>query len=485
MAITIVGLGPGDGRLLTRQAWDVLAAADPLYLRTARHPAVADLPTAGVRHSFDHLYDTAVDFAQVYETIMGQIISLGQQGDVVYAVPGHPFVGEATVTGIVAAAQQANIAVTIIPGLSFIEPTLSALAVDGLDGLQLVDALDVCAHHYPQVNPNAPLLVAQVYNQMIASELKLTLMSIYPDEHEVVLVHGAGTDGQAVERVPLYEIDRIAHSAHLTTLFVPPLPLPSTLSALAETVAILRAPGGCPWDQEQTPQSMRSGFLEEASEVLAALDEDDAEALCEELGDLLYHIVMQVQMAAEEELFKLTDVLAGIDTKLKRRHPHVWGDWQVADSAEVVRNWEQIKTQEKAAAPQSLLDNIPAALPALARSQKIQDRVNRVGFDWPDVTGVWEKLEEEIKELHAAATPEERTAELGDILFVVVNLARWLGVDAETALRETNLRFSRRFQGVEQLAQSRSLDLAAMDFAAMDALWQEVKNSNQLDFGEN
>lgn len=314
---------------------------------------------------------------------------------------------------------------------------------------------------------------------MIASELKLALMSIYPDAHEVGLVHGAGTDEQVVERVPLYEIDRITHSAHLTTLFVPPLPLSSTLSSLAETVAILRAPGGCPWDQEQTPQSMRSGFLEEASEVLAALDEDDAEALCEELGDLLYHIVMQVQMAAEEELFKLTDVLAGIDTKLKRRHPHVWGDWQVADSAEVVRNWEQIKTQEKAAAPQSLLDNIPAALPALARSQKIQDRVNKVGFDWPDVAGVWAKLEEEIKELHAAATPEERTAELGDILFVIVNLARWLGVDAETALRETNLRFSRRFQGVEQLAQTRSLSLAEMDFAAMDALWQEIKNSNQ------
>lgn len=193
--------------------------------------------------------------------------------------------------------------ITIIPGLSFVEPTLSALAVDGLNGLQLYDALDINAVHYPAFNPNAPVLIGQVYNPFIASELKLTLMSIYPDEHEVMLVHGAGTETQTVERLPLYEIDRTPNSAHLTSLYLPPLPLPSTLSALAETVATLRAPGGCPWDKEQR-QSMRSGFLEEASEVLAALDAEDSEALCEELGDLLYHIVMQVQMAAEEEAFE-------------------------------------------------------------------------------------------------------------------------------------------------------------------------------------
>lgn len=479
MSIIIVGLGPGDGRLLTRQAWDVLAAANPLYLRTARHPAVADLPTSGQIHSFDHLYDNAASFAQVYETIIQQVLKLGEEGEVVYAVPGHPFVGEATVTGIVAAAHAANIPTTIIPGLSFVEPALSAVGVDGLDGLQLYDALDLNTVHYPALNPNAPVLIGQVYNQMIASELKLTLMTIYPDEHEVVLVHGAGTADEKVERLPLYKIDRMPHAAHLTSLYVPPLPIPSSLAALAETVATLRAPGGCPWDQEQTPQSMRSGFLEEASEVLAALDMEDSDALCEELGDLLYHIVMQVQMAAEEELFKLTDVIAGIDTKLKRRHPHVWGDWQVANSAEVVSNWEKIKAEEKAAAPHSLLDNIPYALPALARSQKIQDRVNKVGFDWPDVAGVWAKLDEEIAELHAAVTLEERTAELGDVLFVLVNLARWLGIDAESALRETNLRFSRRFQGVEQLAESRHLSLAELDFVALDALWQEVKGSKQ------
>jgi tetrapyrrole methylase family protein / MazG family protein len=180
------------------------------------------------------------------------------------------------------------------------------------------------------------------------------------------------------------------------------------MSALAETVAVLRSPEGCPWDREQTPQSMRSGLLEEAIEVLTALDENDPEALCEELGDLLLHVVMQAQMAAEADEFKLTDVVAGIETKLKRRHPHVWGDWQVSDTGEVLRNWDQIKQAEKGEErPSSLLSNVPELLPALAQSQKIQNKVGKIGFDWPDVAGVWDKLTEEIAELRPP--PRRRT----------------------------------------------------------------------------
>ncbi len=224
------------------------------------------------------------------------------------------------------------------------------------------------------------------------------------------------------------------------------------MAALAETIAILRSPEGCPWDREQTPQSLRSGFLEEASEVLEALDTQDEELLREELGDMLYHLVMQTQMASEEEIFRLPDVIAGIDAKLRHRHPHVWGDLDVADSDEVVRNWEAIKQEEKATRSTSLVDNIPEILPALARSQKLQDRVSKIGFDWPNIAGVYGKLTEEIGELQEAHTPAERQDELGDLLFVAVNLARWLDVDAESALREANLKFSRRFRQVEQLA---------------------------------
>jgi tetrapyrrole methylase family protein/MazG family protein len=475
MSITVVGLGPGDGRFLTRQVWQTLTMAKTIYLRTQRHPAVADLPEGVAVHSFDYLYETVDSFSQVYEQIVTQLLQLGREEEIVYAVPGHPFMGEATVTALVAAAEKEQLSLTVLPGLSFVEPVLSALRLDGLDGLQLFDAIELASFHYPPVNPDVPLLLGQVYNRLLASEVKLVLTAIYPDEQPVHLIHAAGTIEQQVESVSLYEIDHSQQIDHLTSLYVPPLPYKASLANLAETVAVLRSPEGCPWDQEQTPQSLRSGFLEEASEVLAALDADDSENLREELGDVFYHLVMQAQMAAEIGEFKLSDVIAGVEAKLKHRHPHVWGDWEVEDSAEVVRNWEMIKQQEKARTAASLLDDIPLTLPALARSQKIQQRVRQVGFDWPDIEGVFAKLDEEIGELRAANSPAEQTAELGDMLFVIVNIASWLGIDAESAMREANGRFDGRFRQVEELAQARQLNLGEMDIEALEKLWQEAK----------
>lgn len=487
MAITIVGLGPGDGRYLTRQAWDLLTQAETVYLRTERHPTVADLPQDVVRHSYDHVYESAQEFGEVYKRITADILRMGREtGErrpgVIYAVPGHPLIGESTVTAILAGAALEAIPVDIVAGMSFVEPSLTAIGVDGLSGLQLFDAMEVAGYNHPPLNTDAPVLLGQVFSQAIANELKLALMVLYPDEHEVVLIHAAGTESQSVERIPLYLIDRSNALAHLTSLYVPPLPYASTVAALAETVAYLRGPNGCPWDQEQTRASLRTGLLEEAAEVLEAIDADDPDALCEELGDLLYHLVMQTQIASELGDFSLTDVVGGIESKLKRRHPHVWGDWEVADSAEVVRNWEALKADEKTPAT-SLLDNIPTSLPALARSQKIQERVGRIGFDWPNADGVVAKIEEEIAELVAADTPESRQAELGDVLFVLANWARWLGADAEVALREANRRFEQRFRYMEQLAATRGLALGSLDFMALNSLWEEVKVALARDMG--
>lgn len=474
-SITIVGLGPGDGQWLTRRAWEVLSAAELVYLRTARHPAVADLPAGTKLTSFDPIYESATDFEQVYRQITNEILDLAENG-VVYAVPGHPNIGESTVTAIIKAAQARNIPVTIIPGLSFVEPLLTAIGVDGLDGLQLFDGLELAGYNYPPINPDIPLLLGQVYNRMLANELKLTLMAVYPPEQPVLFVHAAGTAEEVVEKIFLYQIDRSEHIGHLSSLYVQPLAVAGSLSALAEAVAVLRGPNGCPWDQEQTTQSMRQGFLEEVGEVLDALDQNDSEALREELGDVLLHLVMQAQMASEEEIFRLSEVVGGIYAKIKRRHPHVWGNWQVADSREVLVNWERLKEAERAEKPPtSVLDNIPFSLPALARSQKIQGRVEKVGFDWPNVQGVVEKLEEEIEELKQATTPAGYTAELGDLLFAAVNWGRWLGVDAESALREANLRFSNRFQYIEKLARERHVTLADLDLPALEGLWQEAK----------
>ena len=478
--VTILGLGPAGGDLLTRRAWQTLLSAPVVFLRTARHPAVADLPPEVQPESFDEIYDSAADFAEVYEQIASRVIERAQQnGHVVYAVPGDPHTGEATVARIREAAGPAGVTVSIIPGVSFMEPVLSALGVDALNGLQLFDAIDVAALLYPPLDPDTPALLGQVYSRLLAGELKLTLMAAYPPAHQVALVHAAGSDQEVVEWLPLHEMDHSTQIDHLTTLYVPPRPVPAGLPAFAEAIAYLRSPQGCPWDQEQTPQSMRSGFLEEVAEVLDAIDADDPAAIQEELGDVLLHIVMQAQMASEEDAFALADVVAGIYAKIKRRHPHVWGDWEAAGSAEVEANWEALKAQEKrtADADESLLDNLPQSLPALARSQKIQGRVRKVGFDWPDISGVLDKVREELAEVESAGDPAGQQAEIGDLLFTVVNLARWLDVDAEVALREANQRFSRRFRRVEQLAAGQGLELAALDMDALDRLWQEAKQA--------
>ncbi len=479
MTITIVGLGPGDAGLITIQAWHLLSAADTVYLRTVRHPAVDGLPARIKRHTFDEIYQTAERFDEVYRQIAEEVLRIGTERDILYAVPGNPFVGETTVAVILRGAANAGIPVRIVPGISFVEPALAAIGIDALDGLQIFDGIEIASALYPPLNPDVPLLLGQVYSRMVASELKLSLMGIYPAEHNAALIHSAGQEDQLVEWSPLYEIDRSDYIDHLTSLYVPPLPLKAGLPALAETVAVLRSPGGCPWDQEQTPQSMRTGFLEEAYEVLDALDAEDVDNLREELGDLLYHIVMQTQMATEAGEFTLTDVIAGIEATLKRRHPHVWGDWQVSDSAEVLRNWEIIKRMEKGdrAADEfvSKLSGIPSSLPTLMRAQKIQSRAAKTGFDWPDISGVYEKLEEELDELREASTPEELRLELGDVLFVVTNLAQWLGVEAEIALREANARFTRRFQLVEKFIVERGLEWNNLSFVEMDALWEEAK----------
>jgi tetrapyrrole methylase family protein/MazG family protein len=478
MGITVVGLGPGSSKYLTREAWEILSAANDIYLRTERHPAMADLPEGPKLHSFDYIYQSEQDFDSVYRNIVGKLLELGGEGDIVYAVPGNPFVGESTVIALLKEAALHQMPVKVVSGLSFIEPVLQALGHDALDGLQVADALSVADSYYPSLHADQAVMLGQVYNRFIAGEVKQALSAIYPDQHPVSLVHMAGEKDEVVEHLPLYKIDRSDQINHLTSLFIPALPAASTVPALAETVAVLRSPNGCPWDIEQTPQSMREGFLEEAYEVLDAIDRQDNDNLREELGDMLYHIVMQAQMASEGGDFILSDVISEIETKLKRRHPHVWGDWEVNNTAEVLANWELLKKQEKGKSEsQSLLDDILKNLPALSRSQKIQNKVGKAGFDWPDISGVYEKVVEEIDELKAAGIPEERTAELGDLLFVIVNLARHYGVEAESALREANERFEQRFRLVEGLAGQRKQNFKQMSLEEMNILWEEAKET--------
>jgi tetrapyrrole methylase family protein/MazG family protein len=449
---------------------------------------VATLPPQATVHSFDPIYERAETFEQVYAEIAGRIVELGQrQQGVVYAVPGHPLVGEASVRRILTLAEEKGLAVHIIEGLSFIEPVCARLRQDPLSGWQIADATDLTLQHYPAVNPDLPLLVGQLYGRGVAADVKLALMTIYPDDHRVTLVRAAGTTDESLSTIPLYELDRSDGIDHLTSLYVPPLTVPGSLATFQEIVALLRAPEGCPWDREQTHRSLRPFLLEETHEVLEALDNDDTVALKEELGDLLLQILLHTQIAIEDEEFRMTDVVGHIVAKLKRRHPHVFGQVHVSDAQEVLINWERIKGQEKAALNQQqgnhdggrgILTGIPVTLPALARAQALRFRASRIGFDWPGIEGAWAQVEEEWKELRAAADPDEQESELGDVLFALAILAGWLHLDAEGALRAATVRFEQRFQAMEREATSRGQILGDLKPAQLIALWDRVRKQN-------
>ena len=243
---------------------------------------------------------------------------------------------------------------------------------------------------------------------------------------------------------------------------------------LVDIVARLRGPGGCPWDREQTHASLREALLEECYEVLEALDEGDAKRLGEELGDLLMQVVLHAQIAAEAGEFELGDVIRSINSKLVQRHPHVFGSLKVKDAGEVLINWEALKKKERETGT-SMLANVPKQLPALSYSQDIQSRVARVGFDWEDIEGIIDKLAEEVSEFQQADSQEKRAREFGDLLFTLVNMARRLGVDSESALREANKRFYRRFAYMEEVCRQRGVNFGDLSFDEQNALWEEAK----------
>ena len=477
--ITLLGLGPGDANQLTRSAWEVLASAEEVWLRTRQHPCVAELPDSLTLHSFDALYENGTSFEQVYEQITEQILDLGRRPQgVIYAVPGHPFVAEATTLQIARRARAEGLELRIVDGLSFLEPTFSALGLDPYPRLALFDALSLGQMHTPPFPPDLPVLVAQIYSRLVAAEVKTTLNSVYPDEHPVRLVHAAGTKDQGIEDLQLYEIDRSQRLGLLSSLYVPPLAAGASFESFQEIVAHLRAPDGCPWDREQTHESLRTHLLEESYEVIQAIDAGDASSVREELGDLLLQVVLHAQIASEAGEFSTIDVIQSIQEKIIRRHPHVFGSLRLEGVDGILQNWEKLKEAERKAGGQAdrgPLDGVPLALPALSQAQEYQDRAARVGFDWPAVEGVLDKISEEIGEVQRAVDPPELAAELGDLFFALVNLARWKKVDAESALREANQRFKRRFAVVEQGARVQRRALSSLSLDEMESLWQEAK----------
>ena len=375
----------------------------------------------------------------------------------------------------------------MFPSLSFLEPSLTALKLETIDNLQIVYANTVAQHYHPPLETGRPALVTHLQSRELAMRVKRTLLNAYPDEFAITLVQAAGTETERVWSCALVELDQQDGLAEPAMLYLPAEVAEGSFSSFQDTIAHLRSPEGCPWDREQTHQSLRPYLLEEAYEVLEALDANDPAALAEELGDLLLQIVLHTQIAAEAGEFKMEDVIGHINRKLWRRHPHVFGEVVVNGVQEVTANWEAIKQAEKAnknnTGPNSLagqlpsaLDGVPKGLPALAEALVVSKKAVRVGFEWPNIEGVLDKLVEEAGEITEATEREHLESEIGDLLFSAVNLARWRNIDPESALRSTNARFRCRFKMLENLAAAQGKSISDMSIEEMDILWDNAKS---------
>jgi tetrapyrrole methylase family protein/MazG family protein len=463
---------------LTRQAWQALETSTAKYVRTRQHPVLDSLPARLAIHSFEHLYDSGQTLEGTVRQIVEEVLELGRRPQgVIYAAPGHPLITDAISLEISRRVQDEAIPIRVIDGISFLDVVFSELRVNPLPQMSIVDALELVSAHVTSFPPDAPAVAVQIHSREIASGLKRTLLEVYPPDHPVRLLLGAGTPGVSIQEFSLSELDRANTFDSSSSLYIPPLGNGTSFEAFQEVIAHLRAPEGCPWDREQTHESLRPHLLEEAYEVLAALDSGNPDAMREEFGDLLLQIVLHAQIASEYGEFRMADVLRGVHTKIVSRHPHVFGELDLKDAQDVLNNWERLKAaerQSKGEKEKGLLDGVPTALPALLQAQTYQERAARVGFDWPDVQGVLDKLYEEWKEFNEAPT-ERQSEELGDLLFAAVNLARWYSIDAEDALREANARFKKRFAVIESAARSEGRRLDDLTLEEMDAHWNRAK----------
>ena len=472
--VTIVGLGPGGHEHVTVETLRAIERIPNRFLRTARHPSADLVPDAT---TFDRLYESADRFEDVYTAITEAVVAAAiEHGEVLYAVPGSPFVLERSVRSLLA---DERVRCDVLPAMSFLDLVWARLGIDPIEaGVRLVDGHEFAA---AAAGATGPLLIAHAHAGWVLSDIKLAAEEAAGDE-AVVILQGLGTDDERIVETTWSELDRTVEADHLTCVYVPRLGSPVgagyvRFHALARTLR-----EQCPWDREQTHASLVPYLVEESFELvdaIEALDPDDEatdEALIEELGDLLYQIEFHATVAEQQGRFTIADVTAGIHDKLVRRHPHVFGDVEAHDAGTVVANWEDIKRDEKGRT--SVFDGVARSLPALAYAQQLMRKAAKVGFDWPDVDGPLAKVDEELGELREAivAGDAERVAEeLGDLVIAAVNVARHVDVDAEVAVRAAAGKFRRRFEAVESLATERGIDLRTADLDTLDALWDEVK----------
>jgi len=471
--IEVIGLGAADIEQLPLGIYRTLTRTDkPIFLRTGEHPVVESLAEEGVRFStFDAYYEREDQFADVYEHIVQTLLKEGQNKSIIYVVPGHPMLAEQTVQLLLT---QREVPINIVGGQSYLDALFTSLKIDPIEGFQFVDGTAFSRH---DLQYRQHLVFCQVYDQFIASEIKLTLLEDLPADYKVVIIEAAGSSDEVKTIVPLHELDRTVELSNLTSVYVPPVPdelLNHQFSRLREIVAALRGPNGCPWDRKQTHETLRTYLIEEAYELIDAINEQDDEGIIEELGDVLLQVVLHSQIGEDSGYFAVEDVIDRVTRKMIHRHPHVFK----RDSEDVKKSWDELKSEERGEQVTSVLDGISKSAPSLTQAFEIQKKVTRVGFQWEQIDGVWDKLQEEVQEVKEAIRAENDTnieKELGDVLFVIANLALHLNINPEIALLRTNQKFTSRFQYIEEKLLETGQDIEQTSLVEMDGYWDEAK----------
>lgn len=478
--IRILGLGAGDLEQLPLGVYRALKNASPLYLRTKEHPVVKELEQEGlVFTSFDSTYEKHEQFQAVYEEICSNLLEAAEKGEITYVVPGHPLVAEQTVQLLLEKGPNKGVTIEIGGGQSFLDALIQAMKIDPIEGFQLLDGTSLKRN---EIEVKQHLIIGQVYDQFVASEVKLALMDILPYDYDTYIVTAAGSKAERIKKVPLYELDREVELNNLTSVYIPPVKdetiLYKRFAKIREIIAELRGPNGCPWDKKQTHESLKKYLIEEAYELIEAINEDDIDHIIEELGDVLLQVLLHAQIGEDDGFFSIDDVIEGLSDKMIRRHPHVFGDKTAETEADVLKNWQEIKNEEKGGTDESsLLDQVGKSLPNLMAAEEIQKKAAKVGFDWKEVEPAWEKVKEELREFEVEALKgsDQMPNEFGDILFALVNIARFYKIDPEEALFQTNQKFRRRFFYVEQKVRESGRTFEDFELEQLDQFWEEAK----------
>ena len=482
--LKIMGLGPGAYEALTIGALKELKNNKNIYFRTEKHPTVDFLKDEGIKfESYDHAYEKYDSFDDVYKYIAEDLITkIKDDEDLIYAVPGHPLVAEKSVVNLIELCKENNIQYEVLPAVSFVDAMMEALQVDPIEGVKIIDAFDM---KNQILDKRVGTIITQVYNNFIASEVKLRLLEGYEDDTEIIFVRAAGIEGlESIRKIPLYELDWQEDIDYLTSIYIPKdLGNKKDFQDLLDIIETLRNPGGCPWDREQTHESLKSALLEECYEVIDAIENEDEDALIEELGDVLLQVVFHASIGKEDGYFDIMDVIGGISNKMINRHPHVFGNEEANTSEQVLVNWDEIKKEEKGIKTLTEeMQNIAKSLPATTRAYKIQKKAKKVGFDWDDVNCAMDKVKEELNEIKEVYNCEDKSiieGEVGDLLFACINVARFLEVDGELALDKTIKKFIKRFSYIENEAIKNNKNLKDMTLEEMDKLWEEAKTSEK------